>query len=66
MTEMRQPEDSRYRCSFCGRSHIEVGVLLICAPASICDACIEDCRKIAETWRDKRAGGVTPVQVKTR
>lgn len=56
MTRIAEPVDSRYRCSFCGKPQSAVGVLLICAPASICDACVADFQKIVDTWRDKRGG----------
>jgi len=57
MSRIRQPIDSRQCCSFCGKSVDHVGVLIISAPASICDCCVAEFQKFIDGWRGERRAG---------
>lgn len=54
MSKIRQPIDARQSCTFCGKSVDEVGVLIILAPASICDGCVAEFQKFIDGFSGRR------------
>lgn len=51
---MKQPIDARQSCTFCAKSVDQVGILIIFAPASICDGCVAEFQKFIDGWRGER------------
>ncbi len=54
--EMTRKVSRRLRCSFCGRSELEVGRLVAGSSAYICDDCIAKCVSVLQD----NGGFVTP------
>lgn len=70
MSASKPPAKEPLRCSFCGRSELEVRNLIVQDGASICDSCVKACNDIIAHDRVQNvdAGGtlLTPMQIKEK
>ena len=50
---MTKPEDTRLKCSFCGKSQEQVKKLIAGPGVYICDECVDLCNEILDegSWR---------------
>ena len=66
----KSPSSSPLRCSFCGRSELEVRNLIVQDGSSICDKCVDACREIIARDRldniNKEERLLSPQEIKAR
>ena len=56
MAKYDDPKDRTIRCSFCGRTQDQVGMLIQGPDAFICDSCIASCLEIIESGESDSIG----------